>query len=130
MDVMKQHAFSPAAAIAALVTLLLLAPLATSQAATRTVTIANFAFSPTPLTVLLGDTIVWRNQDNFAHTTTSIVGGWDSGTITSSSTFSFTFNSTGTFSYICTIHSGMQGTIVVATKRELPLRMWTRVSRP
>ena len=116
---MKQHAFSPAAAIAAVVALLALAPLAVGQAATRTITIANFAFSPAPLTVLVGDTVVWKNQDSFAHTATSVAGGWDSGAIAGGASFSFTFSSVGTFSYICAFHSGMQGSIVVAASRDV-----------
>jgi plastocyanin len=64
--------------------------------------IQGMAFSPANKTISVGTTIKWTNYDGFAHTVTSGVPGsptnlFDSGNIASNSTFSYTFNQTGTF---------------------------------
>jgi plastocyanin len=77
------------------------------------VTIQGDAFSPSNLTVKVGDTVTWINNDNHDHTVTSDTGAFNSGNIANGSTFSFTFNTVGTYSYHCSIHTSMTGTIVV-----------------
>lgn len=77
------------------------------------VTIQNFAFMPTPLTVPVGTTVTWTNRDSASHTATSDTGMWDSGTLSTGKSFSFTFNQAGTFAYHCNIHPNMHGSIVV-----------------
>jgi plastocyanin len=71
------------------------------------------AYSPNPTTVAVGTTVIWTNGDNTAHTTTSNGNVWNSGTLNPGSTFSFMFNTAGTFTYHCTIHPGMVGSVVV-----------------
>jgi pyruvate/2-oxoglutarate dehydrogenase complex dihydrolipoamide acyltransferase (E2) component len=65
------------------------------------------------LTINQGDTVVWTNTGTVAHTTTSDSGMWDSSTVASGGTFSFRFDTPGTFSYHCAIHPGMRGLIFV-----------------
>jgi plastocyanin len=77
------------------------------------VTIKDFAYSPATLTISVGTTVVWENQDSVPHTVTSDTGLFDSGTLSNGGTFSFTFTSPGTFNYGCTIHPYMHGTIIV-----------------
>ena len=77
------------------------------------VKIQGDAFSPSSLTVKVGDTVTWINNDNHDHTVTSDNGTFNSGNIANGSTFSFTFNTVGTYSYNCSIHTSMTGTIVV-----------------
>lgn len=78
------------------------------------VKISGYAFSPKSLTINAGDSVVWTNEDSVSHTVTS-----DSGSELSSSflskgqTYSHTFSQKGTFSYHCSPHPGMKGTIVV-----------------
>ena len=71
------------------------------------------AFAPNPANVAVGTTVMWTNSDSTAHTTTSDNGVWNSGLVNPGSQFSFTFNTAGTFTYHCTIHPNMVGTIVV-----------------
>jgi plastocyanin len=72
------------------------------------VTISNFAFSPTPFAVAMGDTVTWRNNDSAPHTVTS-----DSGTelqspsIGQGGTYTHIFAAAGSYSYHCTIHTSM-----------------------
>jgi plastocyanin len=75
--------------------------------------IQAFAFVPQTLTISVNSTVKWKNLDAVAHTVTSDNSSWDSGTIPAGGTFKFTFTSTGTFNYHCTIHPGMTGTIIV-----------------
>ena len=78
----------------------------------------SFAFSPTPLTIKVGDTVEWVNKDPTMHTTTSDSGdpaSWDSGPLATNATFSFTFTKTGTYTYHCSIHPFMTGTITVTS---------------
>ena len=77
------------------------------------VTIKDFAFAPGATTVAVGATVTWTNKDTAGHTVTAVDGSFDSKTLASGATFSQTFDKAGTYSYKCTIHSSMTGTIVV-----------------
>ncbi len=77
------------------------------------VTIQNFAFSPATLEVKIGTTITWKNMDSAPHTVSADDGSFDSGTLNTGDTFSFTFNEAGTFTYHCNIHPDMTATITV-----------------
>ena len=75
--------------------------------------LANRAYSPDDVNIAIGESVTWTNTDSVAHTSTSDGGAWNSGTVNPGGRFSFTFQSAGTFSYHCTIHPGMVGTVVV-----------------
>jgi len=75
--------------------------------------IQSNSFSPSSITVTAGTTIKWTNKDGIAHTVTSNTNIFDSGTINSGGTFSFTFASAGTFSYYCKLHPAMVAAVVV-----------------
>ena len=77
------------------------------------VTIQNFSFSPASVTVKVGDTVTWTNQDSTTHTVVADNGEFKSGNLGNGATFSFTFSTAGTFAYHCSIHSTMKGTVVV-----------------
>ena len=70
-------------------------------------------FTPSSLTVSVGDTVTWTNKDTMAHTATADNGTFDSGNLSPGETFSFTFDTAGTYTYKCNIHSSMTGTIIV-----------------
>lgn len=77
-----------------------------------TISIKNFSFSPSIVTIKIGTTITWTNNDSVLHTVTSI-DNFDSGNIAQGKTFSYTFDEVGIFEYLCTIHPYMQGKIIV-----------------
>ena len=77
------------------------------------VSIAGFAFDPADLTVNVGDTVIWTNNDDTSHGTASDTGIWSSGLFPMGQTFSFTFNSPGAFPYHCPRHSFMTANITV-----------------
>ncbi len=78
------------------------------------VEIVEFAFGPDMLTVPLGTTVTWTNNEiGVPHTTTADDGAWDSGTMAEGDTFSHTFTEEGTFTYFCSIHPSMTATVNV-----------------
>jgi plastocyanin len=86
---------------------------------TNEVWMQNMAYVPSTKTITAGTTITWTNKDNVTHTVTSGTPGnpdgiFDSGNLNPGQTFSFTFNTKGTFNYYCRIHlSRMTGIINV-----------------
>jgi|GEM_PF-1463097 len=78
------------------------------------VDIMGFAFNPTPLTIPVGTTVLWTNKDGATHTVTSdTIGLFGSPDLNQSDTFSFKFDTVGTFGYHCNFHQSMMGTINV-----------------
>jgi plastocyanin len=77
-------------------------------------TIKNFAFSPTPLTAKVGDTITIMNNDTTDHTVTDSGGSFDTGHIAPGTTKTISVTKAGTYSYHCNIHTTMRGTIQVS----------------
>jgi len=87
------------------------------------------AYFPYSVTILVGETVTWKNNDTMAHTVTSTsdsgpactAGGGsttesplNSGNITPNGTFSHTFDTAGTYYYVCTIADHeMRGTVIV-----------------
>jgi plastocyanin len=87
---------------------------ATTPVAVKQVAITDFAFSPASITVKKGDTVTWTNNDSVEHTVTREGStGPDSALFDEGETFSYTFNTVGTFKYFCKPHPSMQGTVTV-----------------
>jgi plastocyanin len=76
------------------------------------VSIANLAFNPISIAISAGGTVTWTNNDNTTHTVTFDAGP-DCGRVSVGATVSRTFDTVGTFTYHCTIHPSMKGTVVV-----------------
>jgi plastocyanin len=76
------------------------------------VTIDNFTFSPAALTVKVGTTVTWKNQDDIPHTIVS-AGKFKSKALDTDDSYSFTFTATGDYTYFCSLHPHMTGTIKV-----------------
>jgi plastocyanin len=75
------------------------------------------SYVPSPLQLRVGQTVNWLNEDSIEHTAT-LQGVFDTGRISPTSAHSengdqVTFRTAGTFTYHCTIHPSMVGTIVV-----------------
>lgn len=90
-------------------------PSGTTQATAdkNAVTIQNFAFSPATLTVKVGDKVTWTNQDSAGHSATADDGSFDTGVLAQGKSGSITFSKVGTFTYHCSVHPMMKGTIIV-----------------
>ena len=96
--------------------------------------IINFALQN--LTVQLGTTVTWKNQDTVSHTTTagtspSRSGEWDSSILQKGQSFSFTFTEVGTFPYFCTVHpSTMIATVTIVEAGAEPVGGQTATPPP
>jgi len=84
------------------------------SATSQSVAISSFAFDPATLTVKKGTTVTWTNKDSTAHTVTADSGtGPSSGHLSQGQTYSYKFDTVGTFKYHCAIHTDMTGTVTV-----------------
>ena len=88
-------------------------PPASGNVKTVTVTIENGKFNPESTTINKGDSVVWLNKDGSTHHISSQVAGLESADLTNNQTYSYTFNTVGTFSYSDKIKTAMKGTIIV-----------------
>lgn len=72
-------------------------------------------YSPPTITVVIGmnNTITWVNNDNAPHTVTADDGSFSSGNMNSGQTWTHTFTTPGTYSYHCSYHLWMKGTVIV-----------------
>lgn len=95
---------------------LALVALAQSAAAAEawvTIDIKSFAFTPKEVTVAPGTRIVWTNRDETPHTVTATDGSFASPGLDTGETFEHTFTREGDFTYVCTVHPYMTGSVHV-----------------
>ncbi len=93
-------------------------PAAPTVAADVTITMVgdrgNQSYSPNPTTMRVGQTVAWKNGDSTAHDATQDASRFGTGTISAGATSTpLAMSTAGTFTYHCTIHPGMVGTLVV-----------------
>ena len=78
------------------------------------VSMEGIAFQPAEVTVSVGDTVTWTNNDSVGHDVTAdSFNSGEPGDMGSGDTFDHTFQEAGTFDYVCSVHPGMEGTVVV-----------------
>jgi plastocyanin len=77
------------------------------------IAIEGFAFGPADITIPVGTTVTWTNNDGAPHTATADDGSFDSGNLSTGDSFSFTFDTPGTYTYHCNVHPNMTATITV-----------------
>src|ERR1700687_4580641 len=73
----------------------------------------TWGFTPVSTSVVAGQTVTWTNTGAFAHDAASTDGSWKTPLLNTGGSASVTFSSAGTFTYICTPHPWMIGTVVV-----------------
>ena len=92
---------------------------ATSGAKGVSVVMKDIAFKPGTVTVPKGGTVTWTNDDSVGHDVTKVGGpgpSFKSGTaggLNGGDTYQQKFTTPGTIKYVCTVHPGMEGTVVV-----------------
>jgi len=80
------------------------------------VSVHDFAFTPTQITIRPGMKVTWVNcgsSSNASHTSTSDTGVWDSGLLAPGQTYTRQFDNAGSFPFHCTPHPFMTGTVAV-----------------
>jgi plastocyanin len=85
---------------------------------TFNISITGFAYSPSSLSVPVGSTVIWTNNDGVPHTVTSTSGAppspLNSPTLNNGQTYTYMANTPGTYPYFCTVHGiSMSGTLTV-----------------
>lgn len=75
------------------------------------IAISNFAFNPAKMTIPVGTTITWTNNDYVKHDVT--FKNFASKELSQGETYSHKFDTKGTYSYICEVHPSMTGEITV-----------------
>jgi len=122
---------SPFALVPVLAALVLAAGAASADAPTRTVTMPGKSYDPTQLSVLVGTTVTWRNDDSVNHTVTADGDAFSSGYVPPGGSFTFTFARQGRYAFHCTIHRFMRGEVdvfgLVLSGPEAPVASGRRV---
>jgi plastocyanin len=86
---------------------------ASSQSRTE-VTIKDFMFSPKTLTVPVGTTVTWTNNDDDPHTVASIdKTTFKSSALDTGEKYLYTFTKPGKYAYFCSVHPKMTAEVVV-----------------
>ena len=75
--------------------------------------IKNYTYTPSPVTIKVGQSVAWIDDDQNAHTVTAVDASFDSGNIDNGGTYTHTFIKAGTYAYYCTYHTYMKGTVIV-----------------
>ena len=75
--------------------------------------IKDYKFVPKELNIKTGTTLTWTNNDPAPHTIMTADGNIQSNPLEKGETKTYTFDTPGTYNYICGIHPFMKGTIVV-----------------
>ena len=84
-----------------------------SSPKTVNVAIKNYAYDPAQLTVNVGDTVVWTNEDSAPHTVTVSDGPekFNSPNLNKGDSFSYKFTKAGTYNYYCAVHPDMKASV-------------------
>lgn len=87
---------------------------AAPAAAGAKVKIDNFTFGPAALTVKVGTTVTWTNNDDIPHTVVSDDHTtFKSKALDTDESFSFIFAKPGVYPYFCSLHPHMTGKVIV-----------------
>ena len=78
-----------------------------------TIKISNFTFNAATITVPVGTTVTWVNEDDIPHTVVASDKIFRSKVLDTDEKFAFTFAAPGAFGYFCSIHPHMVGKVVV-----------------
>ena len=85
----------------------------TEPVATTEVQMAkSYRFDPKTIEIEAGDTVTWTNDDNFTHTVQ--VDGQEDHKVERGESVSISFDTPGTYHYVCTLHKrDMDGEVIV-----------------
>jgi plastocyanin len=85
-----------------------------ARAATHSVAIKSMKFVPATLTVAVGDTVTFTNEDSAPHTATANDGSFATARLKKGESASVTIGAAGEHSYFCEVHKSMKGKITAA----------------
>lgn len=76
----------------------------------------SLRYDPSSLTVTAGTTVTWVNNGSTSITITSPDGLFDSESVGAGGSFSYTFDTPGTYRYFCVPYPHMKGVITVSPR--------------
>ncbi len=88
-------------------------PLQAPAGVRHAVSIQNLAYNPATVSVKVGDTVQWTNNDDRDHTVKADDGSFSSPNLGPGQTFEHKFTSAGTVQYGCNYHPRMRGSVTV-----------------
>jgi plastocyanin len=88
----------------------------TSNAASYTITIKDFEFSPRNLVIPVGSKVTWTNKDEEPHKVAEVNSSFTSQPLDTDEGYTYEFKVPGKYEYFCTVHPRMTGTIIVENK--------------
>jgi plastocyanin len=91
-------------------------PLALAAKGGATVKIKEMKFTPASISIKVGESVTWTNEDDRDHTVTAVDGSFASDNLKPGSSFSFQFTKPGKFAYACSYHPRMKGVVIVSDK--------------
>jgi len=112
-----------------LLSMCLLSSAALAQAGGNSVLIQDFAFQPNILTVPVGASVTWTNNDPVQHEVVGDNSAFDSGALMTNASFSYSFSQPGNYSYTDKIYPYMFG-LVQVTQGQAKLRVMSANSDP
>ncbi len=74
---------------------------------------ADKCYGPNTVTVAVGGKVTWKNVDTAAHSATAMDSSFDTSLVNAGASASNTFNTAGTYQYMCIVHPWMKGTVIV-----------------
>ncbi len=77
------------------------------------VAIEGYTYTPDTLVVKKGTVVTWTNNDTQAHSASADEGSFDTGLLEQGDSASVTLNEPGEYTYHCSLHPNMTGSIVV-----------------
>ena len=86
---------------------------ATEKVSGAKVSIANFAFAPTEITIAPGESVIWTNDDGAPHGLEFDDNAPGTNLLLPGASFSRRFDQPGTYDYNCSVHPYMTGRVVV-----------------
>jgi plastocyanin len=84
---------------------------------THVIRIRGFTFVPDQLTVAVGDSVAWINEDAFRHTTTADGGAWRSPELARGARFAAAPAASGAYPYHCAAHPAMRAVLSVSASK-------------
>ena len=113
-NTLKASALALALSLGSAGALAIASPAAAAAApAGPTIRIDNFVFGPEDLTVSVGTTVTWINEDDIPHTVVADDKSFKSRVMDTDERFSFTFTKPGEYGYFCSLHPHMVGKVIV-----------------
>jgi len=88
-------------------------PPAVGAVSVQTIDMTSYTFIPDKVTIKVGDTITWINDDSVGHKIQSDTGLFSSPTMIRGEKYERTFLVAGSYPYHCAIHPSMVGTVIV-----------------